>query len=47
VLTNADGGPLDPAAFDRIAEPVEMTGELEELAGVRRLRVRADAIRRL
>jgi hypothetical protein len=47
LLANIDGGPLDPAAFDRIAEPVEMTGELEELAGIRRLRVHADAIRRL
>jgi hypothetical protein len=47
LLANIDGGPLDPAAFDRIAEPVEMTGELEELAGVRRLRLRPDAIRRL
>lgn len=47
LLAGPDGGPLEPEAFDRIAEPVEMTGELEILAGLRRLRVRADAIRRL
>lgn len=47
LLVNPDGGPLEPAAFDRIAEPVEITGELESLAGLRRVRVSTDAIRRL
>lgn len=47
LLVGPDGGPLEAAAFDRIAEPVEVTGSLETLAGLRRLRVAADAIRRL
>lgn len=47
LLVNPNGGPLDRAAFDRIADPVELEGELEEWGGMLRIRVEAGNIRRL
>ena len=47
LLVDAGGGPLDQGAYPYIADPVEVTGELEEQGGVQRLRVRvADIVRR-
>lgn len=47
LLTDADGGALGDWAWPLIAEPVSVTGELEELADIRRLRVQTGAIRRV
>lgn len=47
ILLGESGGPLDPAAYPFIADPVEVTGELEEQGGLLRLRVRAQDIVRL
>jgi hypothetical protein len=38
LLTNPDGGPLDPAVFDRAAEDISLTGEAEEWDGLPVLR---------
>jgi hypothetical protein len=47
LLTNEEGGPLGSEAWAMIADPVEVSGELEEVGGMKRLRVRAGDIRRL
>ncbi|MDX2132484.1 MAG: hypothetical protein SFY69_10580 [Planctomycetota bacterium] len=47
LLEGADGGALDEAAYPFIADPVEVTGEVEERAGLLRLRVSTSDIRRL
>lgn len=47
LLLDASGGPLGEAAYPFIADPVEVTGELEEQGGIQRLKVRTDDIVRL
>lgn len=47
LLTNEEGGALSSEAWPLIADPVEVSGELEEVGGTMRLRVRAGEIRRL
>lgn len=47
LLTSEDGGPLGSEAWAMIADPVEVSGELEDVGGTKRLRVRAGDIRRL
>lgn len=47
LLTNEDGGALSSEAWPMIADPVEVTGELEEVDGTMRLKVRVGEIRRL
>lgn len=46
LLCNESGGPLDKDAYPFIADTVELTGQLESLGGVLRLRVRASDIHR-
>lgn len=46
LLTGADGGPLDPAAFEYVGEPVAVTGRLEQWGDLSVLKVSADGIRR-
>lgn len=47
LLTDPSGGPLDRAAFPLIADPVELSGDLELQGGLLRLRVAAHDIHRL
>jgi hypothetical protein len=47
LLCDPSGGALEHAAFPFIADPVEVTGDLEEAGGMLRLKVRAVDIRRL
>lgn len=47
LLANETGGPLDAAAYPYIGDQVRITGELEQFAGVQRLRANAkDIVRR-
>ncbi len=45
LLLGEDGGPIGPGVHPLIADPVEITGELEEQGGL--LRLRAGSVRRL
>ncbi|MFM9994824.1 MAG: hypothetical protein ACKVU4_03370 [Phycisphaerales bacterium] len=47
LLMDPAGGPLDSAALPFIADPVEVSGELESQRDLLRLRVRVEDIRRL
>ncbi len=47
LLTNAQGGPLDPKAFEFVGEPVEVSGISERWGEVSVLKVDADGIRRV
>ncbi len=47
LLTSEDGGPLAREAWPMIADPVEVSGELEDVGGTMRLRVAARDIQRL
>ena len=47
LLVGAAGEALGPEILDRVAEPVEITGELEREGGLLRLRAAAAAIKRL
>lgn len=47
LLEDPTGGPIDPALFPLIADPVEITAELAIWGGVNILKVRADSVRRL
>ena len=46
LLTNPDGGPLDPAAFEYVGDPVEVTGRQERRGDLSVLKVATDGIRR-
>ncbi len=46
-LANRDGGALDESFYPFIADPVQVTGELEECGGIRILRVRPEDVIRL
>lgn len=47
LLTDENGGALSREAWPLIADPVEVSGELEEVGGTMRLRVRVGDVRRL
>lgn len=47
LLMDPSGGPLDSAALPFIADPVQVSGELESQGDLMRLRVRVEDIRRL
>ncbi len=47
LLLNPEGAPLDKEAYEFIADPVEVSGELESAGGLLRLRVGPADIRRL
>lgn len=47
LLADSGGGPLGPDAWQYVADPIELRGELETWAGIRRLRVTPGSIRRL
>jgi methionine sulfoxide reductase heme-binding subunit len=47
LLVAEDGVPLGPRVLDRVAEPVEVRGQLEQLGGWLVLTTRPEAIRRL
>jgi hypothetical protein len=47
LLANDRGGPLGADALPFVAEPVELSGELEVRSGLRRVRVAPGSIRRL
>ncbi|HEX8875497.1 MAG TPA: hypothetical protein VF777_02025 [Phycisphaerales bacterium] len=47
LLADAGGGPLGAEAWEYVADPIEIRGELETWAGIRRLRVTPGSIRRL
>ena len=47
LLTDEEGGALSSAAWPMIADPVEVSGELEDVGGTMRLRVRGGDVRRL
>lgn len=47
LLANTAGGPIDPALFPLIADPVEATGDLSTLGGLMILQVAATDVKRL
>jgi hypothetical protein len=47
VLQDASGGPIDPALYPLIADPVELTGELMSWGGLKIISIRADGVKRL
>lgn len=46
LLTGPDGGPLDPAVFEHVGEPVEVSGELEQRGDLSVLKAAPDGVRR-
>jgi hypothetical protein len=47
LLMDPSGGPLNDAAYPFIADPIEVSGNLEDAGGILRLRISPDSIRRL
>lgn len=47
LLTTADGNPLDDRVLPFVADPVEVTGDVEMLGDLRILKLRSGSIRRL